>query len=670
MKLRQTLLVFVLLLTAALPPAALPVGAQQGGFFAETGFGIANPAFADYFAKRGGLRTFGYPISNAFLFLGTEVQFFQRQVMQRRADGSVGTLNLLDADLMPYTTINGSTFPAADPAVLAGVPDPASPNYGARILQFVADHAPNEWQGLSVRFRDTFLTTVRYEEAFPNREVGPGIMPAINLELWGIPTSEPAADPANAGFVYLRFQRGIMHFDSATGATQGLLLADYLKAILTGAGLPPDLEAAARTSRFYRQYDPARPMALARPAELPGTDLTGAFGPGAQLPAPVPTPAPTGPRPVPAELRSLYDALSSGLDSFEAAVRRRSPTPHRALTFGAELSTANCNRGPALLEPGALDAVRLQLDALQSLGVQGATHCLHYPLLYSGFPDSARYLAYYKAVAAEIRQRGMKHAIDLQTIFSGSAFSNLTVDYSDLTLDVYAERKAQVAQTIVDQIAPDYLSLGGEPDTEARLTGLRELDDPAAHAEFLRRVLSRIDRKSTKLGAGSGTWVSAQFVRAYASSTSIDFVDMHIYPIGPAIVNNTLQIAEIARQYNKPVVIYEAWLYKTAGNESQGAGIAASEAIYARDAFTVWQPLDQRFLSALVGLANAERMAYISPFWSAYFYGQLEYEPAVAALPPAQILGAASQVAGRGMQSRTPTALGTHYRALIQANQQ
>src|SRR5687767_5661662 len=98
MKLRHCLLAFALLLGGALPPtAAVPAAAQQGDlpFFPETGFRIATPAFADYFAKRGGLRTFGYPISNAFLLLGTEVQFFQRQVMQRRADGGVSTLNLL-----------------------------------------------------------------------------------------------------------------------------------------------------------------------------------------------------------------------------------------------------------------------------------------------------------------------------------------------------------------------------------------------------------------------------------------------------------------------------------------------------------------------------------------------------------------------------------------------
>jgi len=261
------------------PEASSEAPAEQTDptYFPETGFRLANAKFADYFAKRGGLRTFGYPVSRALKFLGTDVQFFQRQIMQLRPDGSVGTLNILDAELMPYTRINGSVFPASSATVVTQAPSPASADYAAKVLDFVKVFAPDSWNGQAVSFGQTFLNTVKYEEAFPNAEIGPGIMPSINLELWGVPTSLPAADPSNAGFVYLRFQRGIMHYDASTGATQGLLLADYLKAILTGRNLPADLEAQARTSRFYKQYDPLRSFFVARPLELPGTDLTNAF---------------------------------------------------------------------------------------------------------------------------------------------------------------------------------------------------------------------------------------------------------------------------------------------------------------------------------------------------------------------------------------------------------
>src|SRR5581483_12495677 len=111
----RLLLALGLLLLGSLPIAAptqaapLPLSPER--FFPQTGYSITNDAFWDYFQHRGGLSTFGYPVSRQFLFLGTPVQFFQRLVLQQRDDGSVTTLNLLDEGLMPYTHINGSTFP-------------------------------------------------------------------------------------------------------------------------------------------------------------------------------------------------------------------------------------------------------------------------------------------------------------------------------------------------------------------------------------------------------------------------------------------------------------------------------------------------------------------------------------------------------------------------------
>ena len=43
-----------------------------------------------------------------------------------------------------------------------------------------------------------------------------------------------------------------MHYDKVCGCTQGLLLADYLKALLTGDNLPGDLAAQAISSPLLR----------------------------------------------------------------------------------------------------------------------------------------------------------------------------------------------------------------------------------------------------------------------------------------------------------------------------------------------------------------------------------------------------------------------------------
>jgi hypothetical protein len=291
------------LLACAVVATGSPAVAQQtdSRFFSQTGYRVDNDAFWTFFQARGGVRTFGYPVSRTFKLDGFPVQIFQRIVVQLQPDGSVATLNLLDPGLMPYTRINGSTFPAPDPAVVSQTPPVSDPDYATKIIQFTQANAPDTFEGSNVNFFQTFSTTVSYDDAFPNGDGPEGLVPLFNLQIWGAPTSKPAADPANSNFIYQRFQRGIMHYDKTCGCTQGLLLADYLKSLLTGQNLPPDLEAQARTSKYYRQYAPGMPLSVARPNELAASDLTDAFtGPGSPLLTavqPTTPSAPLGPLP-------------------------------------------------------------------------------------------------------------------------------------------------------------------------------------------------------------------------------------------------------------------------------------------------------------------------------------------------------------------------------------
>jgi N-acetylmuramoyl-L-alanine amidase len=265
------------LLFASLPPAPAAAQTQDARMFPQTGYRIGDDAFWAYFQRRGGVRTFGYPVSNPFTLQGFRVQIFQRAVLQQQSDGGVAIANVLDDGLLPYTTINGSSFPAGDPEVIGKQPQVGEPQYHAKALQFVRDTAPDSWQGKNVNFFKTFTGAVRPEDAFPNGGASDGLLLGFNLEVWGLPTSKPTADPSNSNFVYQRFQRGIMHYDAACSCTQGLLLADYLKSILTLRNLPPDLAAQAQRSPMYAQLDPAQPRWLRRPGDLPTSDLTNAF---------------------------------------------------------------------------------------------------------------------------------------------------------------------------------------------------------------------------------------------------------------------------------------------------------------------------------------------------------------------------------------------------------
>src|SRR5438270_8525524 len=194
------------LLAATLVAGSRGAGAQAADprFFSQTGYRVDMDPFWSFFEARGGLRTFGYPVSRAFKLDGFPVQVFQRMVVQLQPDGSVATLNLLDPGLMPYTRINGSTFPAPDPAIVSQTPSVTDPEYATKIIQFTRDNAPDLFDGNAVNFFQTFSTTVGYQDAFPNDEVADSLVPLFNLQIWGAPTSKPAVDPTNHNFVYQR----------------------------------------------------------------------------------------------------------------------------------------------------------------------------------------------------------------------------------------------------------------------------------------------------------------------------------------------------------------------------------------------------------------------------------------------------------------------------------
>lgn len=268
--------VTVILATFPLPR---PARADSSLFFPQTGYAIDDPRFVDFFQHRGGVRTFGYPVSHEFTFLGFPVQIFQRAVMQRYPDGHVQLLNLLDTGLFPYTEVNGAIFPSEDSQLTATAPPVTAPNYSQAVLAWVGRMAPDRWKGIPVAFHQAFLNTVSPRDVYPTGKPNPALMTGFDLEIWGVPTSQPAFDPHNLKFVYQRFQRGILHYDATTRTTQGILLADYFKDILMGENLPPDLRAEAKTSPFFHQYNPLKPHWVDRPEQLPNTDLTRAFEP-------------------------------------------------------------------------------------------------------------------------------------------------------------------------------------------------------------------------------------------------------------------------------------------------------------------------------------------------------------------------------------------------------
>lgn len=265
--------------TAQTATPSTPASSSARAYFPATGFRVADPAFLSYFQQAGGVRTFGYPVSNDFQFLGTRVQIFQRGVLQAGPDGSMGTMSLLADDMLPLVGASGATFPAADPDLVAASPIRASDDYVDQALSFVATNVPDTWNDLPVNFLTTFQNTVTCDDLGPGATCDDRTLGSRALDTWGLPTSAPAADPDHPDFVYQRFERGILQYSRTTGVTQWLLIGELFREVLSGTDLPSDVQAQVADSRFYAQYDSASGSGPKRPDELPSTRLTGAFTP-------------------------------------------------------------------------------------------------------------------------------------------------------------------------------------------------------------------------------------------------------------------------------------------------------------------------------------------------------------------------------------------------------
>lgn len=241
--------------------------------FTRPGFQIDNDAIWEYFSRYGGLATFGNPISRAFRLSGFMTQFFQNRIIQLDEHNQPRLLNVLDLDLLPYRKIDGAELPDDDAAFIASAP-PATDIQAT--LQWISSHAADRFNGKQTNFYKTFKETV----VGPTR-TGGGAMPLLeaDLEMWGIPTSEPRANPNNPGVIYQRFERGIMYYDRACNCTRAVPLVESLKSIMTGQNLPADLAREAQASALFRQYDPSSKDWIRNPRLLLDSDLTQAFQP-------------------------------------------------------------------------------------------------------------------------------------------------------------------------------------------------------------------------------------------------------------------------------------------------------------------------------------------------------------------------------------------------------
>ncbi len=124
------------------------------------------------------------------------------------------------------------------------------------------------------------------------------------------------------------------------------------------------------------------------------------------------------------------------------------------------------------------------------------------------------------------------------------------------------------------------------------------------------------------LGAGAGIWESDDFALKLSQQKNLDYVDIHFYPLK---LNGEDMVAKLVARIHKitqaspkmRVTIGETWLYKHGASEPKG--MLDREAFF-RDNFSFWSPLDQRYLSLLIRIAQKENISVIAPYFSQYFF--------------------------------------------------
>ncbi len=368
---------------------------------------------------------------------------------------------------------------------------------------------------------------------------------------------------------------------------------------------------------------------------------------------------------VPAQYQSLYNHLGGVLSAEESKLDTLlSGAPKSPITFAAELTPVNCNRGSDLLKGQVLSGTNTFLDRLQELGIQAVKFCIHYPLLTPDFPQSSDLLAFFQKLMQNLRQRHIKVVIQVNVLFANTPYSSVSYSYKGLTFDQFKTGMRQQIQTITQQLQPDYLVVLSEPDTAARLTGLKELNDPARALELVQYVFKGLNKGGTLVGSGSGSWSPLTFTQEYVTDPDLDFICIHIYPVNPPDLDNVLSMANLAKQNHKRTIIDEAWMHK---NDSAAVpeGLAASTEVSKLNVFSFWSPLDQQFLKVVTKLASAGQIELISPYETSDDFAYVDWSAQLDTQSYQELRQRLDKLASDNIQADTFSQTGLAYKQII-----
>jgi fibronectin type 3 domain-containing protein len=384
----------------------------------------------------------------------------------------------------------------------------------------------------------------------------------------------------------------------------------------------------------------------------------------------------TVPSNVPTQYQSLYSELQGDISTFSQAISAQSNGASYPTVFASQALTADSDLGPTLLGTNYYQYNILpELQELKALGVTAVSVHINFPVLYEPYYGNQQtfqsYVTFYQQVAQQIHSMGMKMTVEATVAAAepGTNGSTFQTYYQGLTWNEYIAGRAQNAVNVAQLIQPDYMSVITEPDSESQNASQPNADTPSGSLQELQTILAALKAANVTnvpVGAGAGTWINSftTYIQN-AISTSVSYIDLHMYSVSDSYPENALTAASMAHAAGLPIAMSETWCKKvSAAQLSSLQNALNSPTLDALDTMSFWGPLDQQYLQSVVSMAQAGQFLYVSPFWTTLYDASMDYGT-YGSQDPTVVLEASYSAAINARSIGSFTALGTAWETMI-----
>ncbi len=349
---------------------------------------------------------------------------------------------------------------------------------------------------------------------------------------------------------------------------------------------------------------------------------------------------------VPDQFRPLYQELEETLHQARQTYPFKKGTARPLVTANLFRATSSYN------VPDSEDWKDLlaTLDAFQAMHINAVHVLIMAPDLLE--TNATALVGFYQRLASEIHSRNMKFYVEhfvyppasahvpkkMQDFLSKHALKGLHDDPQGRK-DFLNMMEKEIS-LIYREIKPDYLSFVTEPETLLRWTHLSFSADDLANwvGEVTTRLKSSGASPNTLLGAGALTWESEDFDLKFAQQANLDYIDIHLYALKLKNEDQLDRLSTLVQKIrqqrpNMRIALGEAWLLKTTGASEPSPPVYRTA--FFQNNFSFWSPLDQQFLSLVMGVAQKENISVVVPFFSQFYFTNYTFADAESSnLPP------------------------------------